>query len=334
MRFIFLLFFLISGFSIAQIKSREQIIVEFNKNKKNDSIIDFNLANSNDSWSIYKLAYSLDANNVMFKCTNDIKYINYNVRLINRLIQNSRFSTNIQTSQFKDGFKTWVNYSHSDKNYYGKEYPLFEFFAWRYVTQTLRIIKEHKLVNLNKDYNNILDFTVANIINKWEARKYNNLTNNIHMYSHFASVNYDLYKLSNNEKYLKDFNKFWEKFNSIYSIKNSNIYWKSGDTVQDVSHGNAVVGLIIRLYEDGFIDNQLINLLINTTKNKIIIGQNFSKTIDGLGIDKNKRVLTDGFMKLGKYDSELMLFFSNQKLNKETIYFRNNQYLSNQLYFK
>ncbi|MGV0753029.1 hypothetical protein [Empedobacter brevis] len=333
MKYLFFLFNIIYvNFVYGQNYTSKDILNEFSSIRKNDSIKDFKMSNSRDSWDIYKLSFTIDANNIMFKNTKDKKYLNYNIKLIRNIIENSIISKKIKSSQFKDDFQSWANYSHNNKNYYGKEYPLFEFFGWRYIMQTLRIIKDENLTEYKKDYNSILNFTEENLIKKWEDRNYNNLYNNMHMHSYFASVNYDLYKLTKQKKYYTEFKIFLEKFNKSYDQKNQTITWNAAKNIQDVSHANGIVDLLIRLYEDNLIDKRIITLLINTTKNKIIKQNNkIAKNIDGTGIDPNQGILNDGFMKLGIYDKELSNFFVNQQMTKETVYYRKNQFLANKL---
>lgn len=318
--------------AFGQNRSTSDIINQFSKLRKNDSIMDSKLSNSSDSWDIYKLAFTIDANNIMYKNTKNKKYLKYNIWLIKNKISKAKPSRTLKQSQFKDDFKTWVNYSHNNKEYYGKEYPLFEFFGWRYIMQTLRIIKDFNLSEYYSDYEMILDFTEENIIKKWEVRKYNNLYNNLHMHSYFASVNYDLYKLTKKQKYKTELSKFIEKFNNAHRTKNNIITWYSAKNIQDVSHANGIVDLYLRLYQDNVVDSHIVNLLINTLKSNILKdNKKIARNIDGTGIDTNQGVLNDGFMKLGVCDKKLAEFFLNMKMDKESVYFRKNQFLANKL---
>lgn len=274
---------------------------------------------SGDSRKFYDLSYSIDANTTMYVLTKDIKYIKRGIEYVNDMISTSIQSKKLPQSSFKDDFFSWACKSGPNVNKYGDEVPLYESYCWRYVTTMLRIIKSdsalYRKESILNEYNKILNFTEQNVYLKWLTRGKSNLyRSNTHMISHWARICADLFIITGKEEYmlfLKDFIELMEqkmeffKINGIEYVKWKLNIHKNDAEYQDVSHGNAVVGTIIEIYENkqGF-DRRTIIALKNTLNDIIWKSRNrFSFYVDGTG--KGSGWLSDGFVKLGRYDENL-----------------------------
>ncbi len=293
------------------------------------------LSNSYDSWQFYNLAYYIDANVTMFKVTSNNKYIDRAIEYTLDMIDASNFSNKIYSSQFKDEYKGWVNYTAPNYMNDGKEYPLFESYIWRYVTDLLVELKIKKLY-LNKIYSNIyikiLNFTEINIYDKWSCRGIKNLyRSNTHMMSHWVKISLNLFLLTNNEKYLPIITDFIEKFNcqkEFFYLNNKILYkwkadWNKQGNYQDVGHGNAVIDVLIAIYENNLgVSYSEIEQLVDLFTNVIWIDKTtFANFVDGSGFGKGW--FTDGFIKLGRYNKTLQSRIEQHKIGRTTQFFAN-----------
>lgn len=291
---------------------------------------------SGDSWQLYNIAYYIDANTVMYDVTGKTKYLDRALLYINNIINTSNFSTSFKNSQFRDGFKGWVNYTAPSYRNDQKEYPLFESYCWRYVTGLLVVMKKNgddESIVYSSQYKKVLDFTLNNIYNKWESRGKKNLyRSNTHMMSHWVKISMDLYHITHDYKYMQIIVDFVQKFKAILEYYNgangkSYIKWKSAwnysGRYQDVAHGNAVVGLLVELYENnlGISYSDILNL-INLFNKIIWKNENtFAKYIDGTG--SGVGWFTDGFIKLGRFDVALQKRIERHNKGRTTQFFAN-----------
>jgi len=275
---------------------------------------------SNDSWKYYFLAYSIDANTTMFQATGNKKYLDRALEYIENMISSAQRSRTLQNSQYKDDYLGWSNHSHPELGNDGKEYPLYESFCWRYVTTLLRILHQSPSIlsipKYNVSYQRIFDFTEKNIYNKWVNRGLPNLYRiNAHMMSHWVRISADMYIITGQNKYKKIVDDFITMFKRQEEIKldkyhKKSLQWKaewdrSKPNYQDVSHGNAVVGTIILLYENklGFSYND-IEMLIETFDKLIWTGKDvYANEFDGSG--EGNGWFSDGLIQLGRYDTNL-----------------------------
>lgn len=297
------------------------------------------LSKSGDSWSYYKLATAIDSNNAMYLATNESIYIEKNIELINNCIDKAVLSSTLPNSQYKDGYCTWANYTHTEKINDGKEYALFETFLWRYVTTTLKIIYRNNLQSNNKfevGYAKILDFSITHIFKKWMERgKKNIYTINTNMSSHWALISLNLWIITNDEKYKNVVDDFNEKLKNHFISTNDYYSWTSywdpkkySAKIQDVSHGNAEVNYIIECSKENFCFSELeIQKLINTLNSNILNNSQTSLNIDGSGVGKGR--ILDGFLKLGRYSRSLQDELTQLELYEETEYYKHCQYYAN-----
>lgn len=298
-------------------------------------IIAKKLSTSNDSWQFYNLAYYIDANVTMFKVTSNTKYIDRAIEYTLDMIDSSNGSNTFLTSQFKDNYEGWANYTAPSYKNDGKEYPLFESYAWRYVTDLLIELKRKELHTskcYSDKYAKILDFTEINIYDKWSSRGRINLyRSNTHMMSHWVKISMNLYLLTNNEKYLPIITDFIEKFNcqkEFFYFNDKILYkwkadWNKEGNYQDVGHGNAVIDVLIAIYENNLgISYSEIEKLVDLFTNVIWIDRTtFANFLDGSGFGKGW--FTDGFIKLGRYNKTLQSRIEKHKIGRTTQFFAN-----------
>lgn len=294
---------------------------------------------SNDSWQFYNLAYSIDANTTMFQATGKTKYLDRAFYYINNVIDSAKPSHLIPTSQFKDNYLGWSNYSHPDMSLKGKEVPLFESFCWRYVTTLLRIIKNSPLLLFNpkysRQYQKVLSFTQKHIFNKWYSRGTGNIyRSRTHIASHWARISMDLWNITSNTKYLKVFTNFNHSLPNYNSSMRKQIkphpldplaYWWNDEwnnfllPGQDVSHGNAVIGMIVEAKDicQEYTEKD-INALIRTF-NIVWPSNVFPTHIDGSRPpDKEGGWFNDGFIKLGRYDASVQRKIESHNTGRNT----------------
>lgn len=315
--------------------------------------LDNSLSMSGDSWSFYKLAYSLDAHIAMFQATGKLEYLDRSLQLINNMIKNAIPSSQLPRSEFKDNYLSWANHSNEELGNDGRQYPLYESFCWRYVTSLLKVLKGSPEILKDKNYAsqylNILSFTESNIFDKWNSRGSGYIyRSNAHMTSHWARISLDLWLITGKSKYQTVFNNFNLSMRSQIkkNKKMSGAYiwdtqWNSSALIakmtnmksqiepiqiQDISHGNAIVGYIIEAYEAGIAFKRSdINALLFTFNKVVWKNQGSSAMyIDGTGQGYGRFV--DGFMKLGRYSTALQKRLENYDFGKSTVYNRRNQF--------
>jgi|SRR5690554_405905 len=342
---IVLLFLIAPSLAVAQLKSVDYWELAFIKKSEQNYKKSKKLSTSADSRQFYDLAYYIDANVAMYKATKRTIYLDQAVGYVKDMINEAKLSSNLSKSQYKDGFYGWANFTAPKEKNYGKEIPLYESYCWRYVSDLLYIIKKEKLNEdkaFKEDYDQIYNFTVENIYNKWLSRGKENLyRSNTHMMSHWVKISMNLYLLTGDEKYKIIIDDFLNKFRNnqkIYISKavSATVKWKSdwrnkNNNFQDISHGNAVIDVMIALYDNnlGVSKTEIDQLIILFDKVIWKSKSSFAKYVDGSG--KGSGWFTDGFIKLGRYNADLqrrieshnkgrsVQFFANGALNVEIL---------------
>lgn len=331
-----LLFLLTSSVSFAQLRSVYEWENRFNNSWEKEHKIALPMSLSNDSWQYYNLAYYIDANSTMYEVTQDLKYLDRALLYITNMIDSAKESKTFSKSQYKDSFKGWVNYTAPSYKNDQKEYPLFESYCWRYVTDLLLVMKKDGLdknPTYKNKYDSIYNFTINNIYNKWYNRGKNNLyRSNTHMMAHWVKISMNLFLLTDDLKYKVIIDDFCEKYRGnkeiirLSSGKHS-IRWKSAwnqkGAYQDVAHGNAVIDLLIDLYENklGITYEEILEQI--TVFDKIIWKSKgvYAKYVDGSG--KGVGWFSDGYIKLGRYDKALQIRIENHNKGRTTQFFAN-----------
>ncbi|SHG73030.1 discoidin domain-containing protein [Massilia sp. CF038] len=293
---------------------------------------------SGDSWQFYNLAYSIDANTSMFQATGNTRYLDRALLYVNNMIAGARPSSALPKSQFKDSYLGWANHSHPSLGNDGKEYPLFESFAWRYVTTLLRIIKTSpKLLNdprYSSQYQQILAFSEKHIVEKWQTRGANSYIyrQNIHMASHWARIGMDLGVITDNSRYWTIFNNFNHGMPNYKASMRSQMrahplnpgawWWnenwtQSGRPGQDVSHGNAVIAAMVEA--QSMCQEYTVTDMAGLVKTFGIVwpaAKPYPAYLDGSG--SNGGWFNDGFVKLGRFDAGLQKRLESHQVGQNT----------------
>ncbi|MCY1529093.1 hypothetical protein D9M68_642210 [compost metagenome] len=142
-----------------------------------------------------------------------------------------------------------------------------------------------------------------------------------------------MYLLTGEEKYRLIITDFLERFRNNRDLPNSTVEeytlkWKSdwnnkNNNFQDVSHANAIIDVMISLYENQFgVSREEINDLIELFDKTIWKSYNsFSRYVDGSG--KGTGWFTDGFIKLGRFDKSLQVRIEKHNKGRSVQYFAN-----------
>lgn len=240
-----------------------------------------------------------------------------------------------------------------------KEVSLFESYSFFYITQFLYIIKKNGWVDESpsnkKWWLQTLSFVEKNEWNKWYQRSYIAtgkhylifLRGRTHMGSHWAGVAMYLSKMTQDaaikkqcEKMQHDYDLLIKRnlkpdpnnreayiWNSTYdNVTGTDAIATKPSIIQDVSHGNHVISYIVAAYELGDSSWTLTDLRkFSITFNQIIYNKsknNFSDNVNGSG-DKDLpgrgNYISDGWLKLGKYDKQVSRTIRKAISNKEVI---------------
>lgn len=232
-----------------------------------------------------------------------------------------------------------------------EEYPLYESYLFRYLAKAVYLIKNSKTAQKNSSLlarsQKILDFIETNGWEKWKVRGDKVSPNcykflfrgRTHMASHWAMVALYLRELttsgSKKEEYTKFLNLYNQQLRLNFRVTPENAYvwnmtwdtnWPTGTNcnapdkepiIQDASHGNHVVTYIIESFEmgSGFWAERDIQRLCNTAKfllfdssNQRFYGDLNQKFISNMS---NGIRLSDGFVKLSRYDEKLFDIINN-----------------------
>ncbi|SFK92940.1 hypothetical protein [Geodermatophilus ruber] len=272
------------------------------------------LSRSSDSFDFYTLAYSIDEQASMFEATGDFGYARQGLRYVTNMIASARPSSSLPTSSFQDGFAGWVSADNDDD-----ETPLYESYAWRYVTRLLRLLQPvlaEAPADLREPYEEVLAFTETHILDKWFARGadahiYRSRT---HMAAHWALIALDLAHLTDDPdrrarcldivRTIDD--DLHEQFRP--HPEDPTAYWWSdvwSDATrpgQDVSHGNGVVAYIVeaRDLDAGWSEEDVARLSRTLTEFLLATPGRYPRYVDGSG--ESNGWLADGWVKLGRYD--------------------------------
>jgi hypothetical protein len=285
---------------------------------------------SADSWQYYNLGYAMDAAVSMYAATGKTEYLDRALLYANNTIATAKPSKSISTSQFKDDYLAWGSKSHPDGQDGGKEYPLYESYMWRYVTNMLVVMKNDPKVMANAtykaQYDKVLTFSEKNMFDKWMSRGSDNIyRSHTHMSAHWAMIAFDLAKTSTNAANVKKYETVYKTFDADLhkQLKKTTVggyAWSApwyNYQVQDVSHGNAVMAYVIHANAYGNTtwtnaDMTAFTITLNKT-----IWPSVNKTaefVDGTGTDNGW--FNDGFVDLGRFDGALQKRLEGHKVGQ------------------
>lgn len=296
---------------------------------------------STDSRDFYPLAYAIDAFTAMYEATGQSKYLDRALAYVDGMISSARPSVSLPTSSFHDSYLGWISQQQGTDH---DEVPLYESYAWRYVTRMLRAIREgplHADPTYRAHYERLLRFSEINIFEKWYTRGANNFIyrSHTHMASHWAYIAHELAILTSDEQRRARYRTVVENIdhhlpNYGSSLRgqlraagnNSGAYWWSdvwGETNgpgQDIAHGNGVISYIVEAHDSGggWTDTDMASFCRTLTT--LVIGTNgkYPEYVDGTG--SGNGWLADGFVKLGRYDERVQLKLQDYEVQNAQFY--------------
>jgi len=294
---------------------------------------DLPLSKSKDSWDYYDLAYSIDDPVAMYLASGKTKYLDQSLVYINNMVNNAAVSSSLGSAAYRDSYLGWASHKNGST---GQEEPLYESYAWRYVTRALLVIKRTPALYSNptykSQYDKLLAFTERNIFDKWYARGIDNIyRSNTNMASHWAYITMDLSQMTTDATRLAREKKIFDDINNhIPTYGNASLhgqmktspvnaaayFWneewgKTARPGQDVSHANAEMAYITEAYDlglGGWTQADIKKFVV--TLDKVVWkkdGGPYAASVDGSGSDNGWFI--DGWMKLGRYDANLQKRF-------------------------
>ncbi len=290
------------------------------------------LSRSTDSYDFYNLSYYVDANVSMFEATGEARYADVALQLAENMVASARPSSSISTSEFQDSYLAWTS---QEPDVRGHEVPLFESYAWRYVTRLLRVLRTSPLYadgGYRDRYQKLLEFTEANIFDKWYSRGADDFIyrSRAHMAAHWAYISLDLAQLTTDESRRARYREVVDHIdNSLPNYPSSlraqlrashtdpMAFWWSdawGEMVgpgQDIAHGNGVISYVVesRDLNAGWTADELVRF--GRTLTSFVLGPegDYREYVDGSG--RGNGWIADGFVKLGRYDPAVQAALEN-----------------------
>jgi hypothetical protein len=284
---------------------------------------------SPDSWDHYELAYGIDDPTALYRATGKLRYLDQALARSNNVMATAKKSSTLGPNAFGDSYLGWIS-NKNDTD--GTEEPLYESYAWRYITRLLLVIRQTPALYNNTtgtyriQYNKLLAFAEVNIFDKWYNRGVEDYIyrSNTHMASHWAYIAMNLSLMTTNATRLAREREVLEAIN--YSLPNYGGASLHGQFVEhptidgayfwnwdwndfsrpgsDVSHGNNVVAFIVEARDLGLADWSQLDveaLLVTFNKGVWPAANQYRAWVDGTGTE-DVGWYTDGWMKLGRYD--------------------------------
>lgn len=296
---------------------------------------------STDSYDFYNLAYYVDANVSMFEAIGDAKYVDVALELAENMVASARPSASIPTSEFQDSYLGWTSQK-SDVR--GLEVPLFESYAWRYVTRLLRVLRTSPLyadVAYRDRYQKLLAFTETNIFEKWYLRGAEDFIyrSRTHMAAHWAYIAVDLAGLTTDESRRARYREVVDNIDNSLPNHPSSLrgqlrtsdtdpmaFWWSdvwGEMTgpgQDIAHGNGVISYVVesRDLNAGWTADELGRF--SRTLTSVVLGPEggYPEYVDGSG--SGSGWIADGFVKLGRYDPAVQAVLEDHGVQNSQYY--------------
>lgn len=228
---------------------------------------------------------------------------------------------------------------------------LWESICWRVTASLLRYMKGSPILlstsngrggTYQDDYNTLLNFIERNIWEKFAGTSDNTTSgevfrSRVHMISHWLRISLNLYTVTNKIRYKNFFDKavfgtfpsgsgrdtrdYLLNPNQIRpNTANSNgvewsqtWFYEDGYSIQDMSHANQVVSMMIDAYEQSYaFDQAFMNKLVVTLDQVLLVGNNYQLyyDIDGTGGSTYPSLFT----RIGRAQEWMMLGRFNQAL--------------------
>lgn len=287
------------------------------------------LSTSGDSWDQYGLSYAIDGAVSMFVATGDTKYLDQALKYTNNVVGTAKVSSSLQASQWKDSYLGWSSFQNLDPGEQPNEYPLYESYMWRYVTNMLVAMKQNSAVmadaKYKSQYDKVLAFTEKNIFDKWYNRDAEDhvYRQNAHMASHWAMISLDLSLVSTDASRVAKAKTVYTNIDngmpsygggSLHKLmrkQSDGAYVFYGDfdgksnRLEDSSHGNGVMAYVVHANALGTSWTAADMKAFTVTFNKRIwpSATKYAELVDGSGSDNGW--FSDGWVDLGRFDAAL-----------------------------
>jgi hypothetical protein len=297
------------------------------------------LSLSSDSYDFYSLSYAIDEQASMFQAVGDWAYAGRGLRYAMNMIGSARRSSSLVTSGFRDHFRGWVSPEND-----GDETPLYESYAWRYVTRLLRVIEpslDDAPADIRREYARALAFTETDIVDKWLSRGADDYIyrSRTHMAAHWASIALDVSRLTadpaRRRRCLQIVHNIDHDLPNYPSSLHDQMrpaagdrsaYWWSdrwGDTRrpgQDVSHGNGVVAYVVEAHDLGVDWSARDIARLSRTLTGFVLGSpaRYPAYVDGTG--SSNGWIADGWVKLGRYDPAVQFALQSYPVQNAQFY--------------
>lgn len=315
---------------------------------------------SGDSYDFIQLSTMIDALQAMYTVTRDSYYLQENRSLVTNVIAAAKKSSSIPANRYKwkDNFLSWT--SKNKNNGYNQESLVFEGYLFKYIVKFLYLEQQAGRAS-SKDYAKMLRFVEDNVWSKWVSRsekiygnKYDYFLNlRTHIGAQWASTALVLNKISSNETIKKQTLELRNTFDGMLKgnftpqgasrALSWNQTWNNktkgnakskskSELIQDVSHGNHIVEYLVSAYEFGnknWTKEDLLGLC-NTLKFSIYDSKTgtFRDNLDQ-SVKRNNQVpgtfQSDGWVKLGRMDSEVQQIYSKYLKEKPSLTRTHNQ---------
>jgi hypothetical protein len=287
------------------------------------------MSRSADSWDHYDLSYSVDSCIAMFRATGERRYLDRALEFVENVAGSAKPSASLRTSQFSDDYRGWAS---SSSGQGGDEVPLYESYFWRYGTALLVAMREDPRVHgdpaYRARYDRLLAFAEIHIFEKWYSRGaaesiYRERT---HMAAHWALIGLHLSRITGDTARRK---RYLEVVGNIdlhlpgsgASLRGqlrrspveptayfwSDVWGSARRPGQDVSHGNGFMAYVVEARDRGRPWTGADMAAFSALLTKVIWpgGTTYRAFVDGTGADNGW--LSDGFVKLGRYDAAVQL---------------------------
>jgi hypothetical protein len=275
----------------------------------------------------------------MFEATGDFSYARQGMLYATNMIASARPSKSLRTSSFKDGYRGWVSANNDDD-----ETPLYESYAWRYVTRLLRLLQpvlSQAPSDIRSDYAAVLKFTETNVVKKWLSRGANDYIyrERTHMAAHWAMIALDVSRLTADsslrqrcQEIVRNIDDHLPNYPSSLrgqlrpNPREPDAYWWSdvwGDydrPGQDISHGNGVIAYVVesRDLDADWTEAEVTHFSRTLTGFVLTSGDHFPAYVDGTGEDNGW--IADGWVKLGRYDPAVQAALQTYPVQNDQFY--------------
>jgi|JI10StandDraft_1071094.scaffolds.fasta_scaffold16547_5 hypothetical protein len=312
---------------------------------------------SKDTAKYYTLGLTLDGNRAMFDATGDTIYMDRCLYYVNTIINDAQLSSSFSTSQYKDGYLTWLNLTNaSPPSILNTEVILHQTYCFRYVCMIADSIITRGLTgSYLTQYNAILAFVERNIWQKWYSRGLKDVLyrNVIHISAHTAIIADFLRRRSSNPTIVAQATTVQANIDhvgiSYYGNSHMrsqfvthaadpravfwNMYWNNYTSKpaepygSDTSHGAAVLSYLIPILERGYGDWTIEDMVRFMWLFKLLYingnsAYNWLAGASGTAIYSPMNI-NDGFNKLGRFFPEVQLMIENVTSARNSQYWGN-----------